>query len=123
MANGLHKLGFVGFGAMPRRVAARLRDASLSVVAFDPAHHGAEPDGFALCSSPKSLAQQVDAVLASVPNDSALEKPMSSADGACPGQLVINFSTVSPDTSRAGRRRTSRGPPRSWAPSPATPCT
>ena len=105
MSDELHKLGFVGFGAMPRRMAARLRDASHSVTAFDIAHPDGELDGFKFASTPRSLAEGVDAVLVCVPDDHALAASTQAEDGALagarPGQLLINFSTVSPDASRA----------------------
>ena len=104
MADGLHRLGFVGFGAMARRMAVRLRDASFSVIAFDVAHPGGELDGFSLSASAGALAEQVDAILVCVPDDHALASSMqaegSALDKARPGQLLINFSTVSPDASR-----------------------
>ena len=90
---------------MARRMAARLRDASCSVIAFDVAHPSGELDGFALAASPAVLAQQVDAILVCVPDDHALASSMQgeggALEGARPGQLLINFSTVSPDASRA----------------------
>lgn len=45
MPDDVHRLGFVGFGAMPRRMAVRLQDASFSVVAFDPSHQGGNIGG------------------------------------------------------------------------------
>jgi 3-hydroxyisobutyrate dehydrogenase-like beta-hydroxyacid dehydrogenase len=105
MTGGLHRLGFVGFGAMPRRMAVRLRDASHAVIAFDIAHPAGELDGFRLSKSPHSLAQEVNAVLVCIPDDHALQASMHSENGALegtrPGQLIVNFSTVSPDASRA----------------------
>ena len=105
MTDSLHRLGFVGFGAMPKRMAVRLRDASHSVSAFDIAHPAGELDGFPLGKSPRALAEQVDAVLVCVPNDHALAASTGGDDGALEGmragELLINFSTVSPDASRA----------------------
>ena len=66
MVDTLHKLGFVGFGAMPQRMAVRLRDASHSVIAYDAAHDGGEVKGFRLTCSPAALAGQVDALLVAV---------------------------------------------------------
>jgi 3-hydroxyisobutyrate dehydrogenase-like beta-hydroxyacid dehydrogenase len=86
-------------------MAVRLRDAAYSVIAFDIAHPGGELDGFRLAKSPRGLAQEVDAVLVCIPDDHALQASMQSENGALkgtrPGQLIINFSTVSPDASRA----------------------
>ena len=105
VANTLDKLGFVGFGAMPLRMAKRLREEGHSVVAFDPGHDGNELDGFPLIDSAASLAGQVDAVLICVPNDAALhragEGPGGILEGAREGQLLINFSTVAPPASQA----------------------
>ena len=105
MANDLKTIGFVGFGAMPSRMAARLSKASCSVVAFDPSHPEGEVDGFRMMPSAKALAQEVDAVLVCVPNDAALEMSTQSSagalEGARQGQLMIDFSTVSPGASRA----------------------
>ena len=99
------RLGFVGFGAMPRRMAVRLRDAAHPVIAFDVAHEGSEVDGFRLCDSPASLAGKVDAILVAVPNDAALHQSMTAPggalEGAREGQVIINFSTVSPGASKA----------------------
>ena len=99
------RLGFVGFGAMSRRMAARLRDAAYPVIAFDVAHDGGEVDGFALTDSAVSLAREVDAILVTVPNDAALHQSMvapgGALEGAREGQVVINFSTVSPGASKA----------------------
>lgn len=62
-------------------------------------------DGLELTTSPKSLVQEVDAILVCVPDDHALESAMQAEDGALEGaragQVLINFSTVSPDASRA----------------------
>ncbi len=105
MAESLSRIGFVGFGAMSRRMAARLRDAGHAVSAFDTAHEGGEIDGFALVESAAALAAGVDAVLVVVPNDAALGAAISGPDGvlegAHDGLLVVNHSTVSPTASRA----------------------
>ena len=99
------RLGFIGFGAMPRRMAARLRDAAHPVIAFDVAHHDDEIDGFKLTETPASLAGSVDAILIAVPDDKALYQsvvaPGGALEGAREGQVIINFSTVSPGASKA----------------------
>ncbi len=105
MADTVDKLGFVGFGAMPLRMARRLRDRALSVLAFDPGHDGSTYEGFALADSAAALAGQVDAVLVCVPDDAALheagEGPDGILEGARRGQLLVNLSTVSPRASQA----------------------
>ena len=105
MADTLHKLGFVGFGAMPLRMARRLRAEGRSVVAFDPGQDGGELDGFPLVDGAAALAGQVDAVLVCVPNDAALHEatqgPGGVLEAAREQQLLVNFSTVSPTASQA----------------------
>ena len=105
MPDTMHRLGFIGFGAMPRRMAVRLREASYSVTAFDISHDGGEVDGFALADSAASLARQVDAILIAVPNNAALHQstvaPGGALEGAREGQVIVNFSTVSPGASKA----------------------
>lgn len=98
------KLGFVGFGAMAKPMAARLRDAGFSIVVFDPADHGQEINGFKLLPGAASVAKEVGAVIVSIPNDAALEAASQGAggilEGAHEGLLIINTSTVSPGASK-----------------------
>ncbi len=99
---------------MSRRMAARLRDASYPLIAFDVAHDGGEVDGFAMVASPAALAAEVDAILIAVPNDAALHQSMiapgGALEGAREGQVIINFSTVSPGASKAlGAAAVARG--------------
>lgn len=105
MQHAFGQVGFVGLGAMSRLMAARLKAASYSVIAFDPAHDGDAFDGFELTASPAALAKRVDAILVAVPNDAALHQSMiaegGALDGTRAGQLVVNFSTVSPSASIA----------------------
>ncbi len=97
-------LGFVGFGAMARKMAPRLRDAGYAVVVFDPAHQGAEIDGYPLMKNAASVAREVDVIIVSVPADAALEQSVEGHDGvlegARKGLLLIDTSTVSPGASR-----------------------
>ena len=102
------KLGFVGFGAMARPMAARLRGAGFSIVLFDPAYHGKEEvDGFKLLADAKAVAQEVGstgAIIISVPNDAALAAATQGSGGilesAAEGLLLLNMSTVSPGASQ-----------------------
>jgi 3-hydroxyisobutyrate dehydrogenase-like beta-hydroxyacid dehydrogenase len=99
----LRNVGFVGFGAMAQRMAARLRDAGHTVSAFDPAEHGEEAHGFKLVQSAAALARNAGAVIVSVPADAALHEATEGAggvlEGARKGLLLINTSTVSPGAS------------------------
>ncbi len=98
------RLGFVGFGAMARKMAPRLRDAGYAIVVFDPAHHEETVDGFPLLKSAASVARETEVIIVSVPADAALEQSIEGPDGvlqgARKGLLLIDTSTVSPDASR-----------------------
>ena len=49
-------VGFVGFGAMARKMAPRLQDAGYVVTVFDPAHHGHDIGGYPLRESAAAVA-------------------------------------------------------------------
>ncbi len=98
------KVGFVGFGAMAKPMATRLREAGFDVSAFDPGLQEKEVNGFRLVADAATLAREVDAVIVSVPADAALAKasegPSGILEGAKKGLLLINTSTVSPGASQ-----------------------
>lgn len=98
------KLGFVGFGAMARKMAPRLRDAGYAIVVFDPAHHEDAIDGFPLLKSAADVARESEVILVSVPADAALEQSIEGPEGVLKGArnglLLIDTSTVSPGASR-----------------------
>ncbi len=97
------RLGFVGFGAMSKKMAAHLSESGFSVVAFDPAYKEEQVDGFRLMANAAAVAREVDAVIISVPSDVALEMavegPGGILEGAHDGLLLIDTSTVSPPVS------------------------
>ncbi len=98
---------------MAKLMAKCLTDAGFAVVAFDPAQHGPELDGIKLFPDAAALAREVDAVIVSVPADSALEQstegPKGVLEGAREGLLLLNTSTVSVEASQklagAARKR------------------
>lgn len=98
------QLGFVGFGAMARKMAPRLRDAGYNVVVFDPTYHEHTVDGYPLMKNAAAVAREVQVVVVSVPADEALELsvqgPGGVLEGAREGLLLIDTSTVSPGASR-----------------------
>ena len=107
------QLGFVGFGAMARKMAPRFSNAGFGVVVSDPAHHGGEVDGYPLLEDAASVARKSDVVIVSVPANAALEQSMEGPrgvlEGAREGLLIVDTSTVSPGASvrlatAAGRR-------------------
>lgn len=92
------KIGFVGYGAMARRMAANLRRAGYAVAAYHPS--GKKEDETALLPSPRALAEASDVIILSVPNDSAENQSLQGENGLLAGlspeKLVLDTSTVSP---------------------------
>jgi len=97
-------IGFVGFGAMASRMGANLARAGYRIVAYTPSGRGGD-GSTRFVPTPRALAQEADIVLACVPDDEALDKSMNGPDGVLagmkPGGLLINTSTVAPETSVA----------------------
>ena len=107
-------VGFVGYGAMARLMAAHIRDAGYQTVAYTPsAKGGTAEDGTRMLDSARALAEASTVVLVSVPNDQALAASAYGEQGFLAGLkqggLVIDTSSVSPDASRrlaeTGERR------------------
>jgi 3-hydroxyisobutyrate dehydrogenase-like beta-hydroxyacid dehydrogenase len=107
-------VGFVGYGAMARLMAALIRDAGYRTVAYTPsAEGGTAEDGTSMLASARALAEASTIVLVSVPNDEALAASAYGEQGFLAGLkrggLVIDTSSVSPDASRrlaeTGERR------------------
>ena len=104
-------IGFVGLGAMGQRMARRLLDGGFRLLTYDHtirktaelASHGA-----IVAPSLRQLARKSEVVISCLPNDEAVMSVYQGAEGilACakPGTVVIEMSTVSPDTSRVLRR-------------------
>jgi 3-hydroxyisobutyrate dehydrogenase-like beta-hydroxyacid dehydrogenase len=102
------RLGFIGLGAMGEPMARSLRRAGFEVTASVHRHREAlerlGADGVLEATDPAALATAADAVILSVPDapqvEEALFGPRGVADGARPGLLVIDMSTISPVASR-----------------------
>ena len=101
------KLGFIGLGNMGSRIAQRLLDHGYLLVAYDidpaKAEAVAGKRGFA-AKNIQELASTVDVVLSCLTNDEAARSVYTGAEGvfagARPGTVVLEMSTISPDTSR-----------------------
>jgi 3-hydroxyisobutyrate dehydrogenase len=101
------KLGFIGLGNMGSRIAKRLLDHGyeLSVYDRDPAKtqviatHGA-----AVAENIHELAHTADVVLSCLTNDEAVRSVYAGPDGifagARPGTVVLEMSTIFPESSR-----------------------
>jgi len=110
------KLGFIGLGNMGSRIAKRLLDHGyqLSVYDRDPAKTQViRTHGAAIARNIHELAHTADVVLSCLTNDEAVRSVYAEPDGifagAQPGTVVLEMSTVSPETSRELHRLGARG--------------
>ena len=104
-------LGFIGLGAMGQRMAIRLLTSKFKLVAFD--HTSRKIQALAAAGatpapSIRQLARKSEVIISCLPTDDAVVSVYEGPEGviACanPGTVVIEMSTVSPDTSRTIHR-------------------
>jgi 3-hydroxyisobutyrate dehydrogenase-like beta-hydroxyacid dehydrogenase len=101
------KLGFIGLGNMGSRIAQRLLDHGYVLVAYDTDQAKAEAvagkRGF-VANNIQELATTVDVILSCLTNDEAASSVYTEEEGvfasARPGTVVLEMSTISPETSR-----------------------
>jgi 3-hydroxyisobutyrate dehydrogenase-like beta-hydroxyacid dehydrogenase len=105
------KLGFIGIGNMGSRIARRLIDHGYALTAYDRNLEKASAltmDRAALASSVADLTRKADVVISCLTNDEAVLSVYLGPDGvlanARVGSIVLEMSTVSPDTSRQVNR-------------------
>lgn len=110
------KLGFIGLGNMGSRIAQRLLDYGyqLSVYDLDPAKAQAiVAKGGGAAKTVFELAHTADVVLSCLTNDEAVRSvypgPAGVFAGARPGTVVLEMSTISPESSRELHRRGAPG--------------
>lgn len=101
------KLGFIGIGYMGRPIAQRLLDAGFSLKAFDKSREKAEAlvqHGGMLADDVADVAFGCDVLLSCLPSDDAVLSTFLGPEGALAtmrrGSLVIEMSTISPETAR-----------------------
>jgi 3-hydroxyisobutyrate dehydrogenase-like beta-hydroxyacid dehydrogenase len=100
------KLGFIGIGYMGRPIAQRLLQAGFSLMAYDRNRAKAEElirYGGVVAEGIADVASGSDVLLSCLPSDEAVVNVHLGASGALasmrPDSLVIEMSTVSPETS------------------------
>mgnify|MGYP001229396110 CR=1 FL=1 len=103
----MENIGLIGAGVMGITVARRLLDAGYLLKAFDPAPAAVariRALGAAIAESPASASADAEAVLMLLPGPTQVEQCVAGSegilDGARPGTIVVDLSTVGPDTTR-----------------------
>jgi 3-hydroxyisobutyrate dehydrogenase-like beta-hydroxyacid dehydrogenase len=101
------KLGFIGIGAMGSRIAGRLLKSGFPVTVFDRSADKANAlveYGATVARSVAELASETDAILSCLANDEAVRNVYIGPQGVLvhirPGSIIMEMSTVSPETSR-----------------------
>lgn len=100
-------VGFIGVGHMGSAMTRRLLAAGYPVTVYDRTETNAQAvarDGAMIAGSPKELAQRSRVVMLCVTDDRAQSEVTLGAEGAlegaAPGTIVIDLSTVSPEASQ-----------------------
>src|SRR5229473_2415984 len=101
------KLGFVGIGYMGRPIARRLLESGFKVTAYDRDRSKAKElvrYGASVAQSVSELAASCNVILSCLPSDEAVLDLYRGPNGALantsPGSVIIDMSTVYPETSR-----------------------
>jgi 3-hydroxyisobutyrate dehydrogenase len=101
------RLGFVGIGYMGRPIARRLLESGFKLTAYDLDRDKAEDlvrYGGTAANNVSELASSCNVILSCLPSDEAVLDIYREPDGvfahAQPGSLVIDMSTVYPETSQ-----------------------
>ena len=101
------KLGFIGLGNMGSRIARRLLDHGYKLAIYDRDRTKAEalvPNGAVPTNDVVELARGADVILSCLTNDEAVQNvyagPEGALAGARSGTVVLEMSTISPESSR-----------------------
>jgi 3-hydroxyisobutyrate dehydrogenase-like beta-hydroxyacid dehydrogenase len=108
-------LGFIGLGNMGSRIAQRLLAHGYKLVVFDRNRTKAEalvPNGAVPANDIVELARSADVILSCLTNDESVQSvyadPEGALAGARPGTVVLEMSTVAPETSRELHKQAAR---------------
>ncbi len=97
-------VGFIGLGNMGGRVAGRLGAEGVTVIGYDARAEAIERCGAQAADSVADVSARADVVLLSLPDSRIVEAVVSGDDGllahARRGQIVVDLSTASPDSTR-----------------------
>jgi 2-hydroxy-3-oxopropionate reductase len=106
------RIGFIGLGIMGKPMCCNLLKAGYEVVVF--ARKRAVMDemtaaGAVAAANPKAVAAEVEAVITMLPDSPEVQEvvigPGGVIEGAAPGSVVIDMSSIAPLVSRAIARR------------------
>jgi len=100
------KVGFIGLGIMGSLQAMNLAKAGVELTVFnrtrEKAEAWAQEHGGTVVDSPKAVAEASDVVITMVVDGDQVEDMVDQAlEGAKPGTLFIDMSTIAPGTARA----------------------
>ncbi|HSB70710.1 MAG TPA: NAD(P)-dependent oxidoreductase [Burkholderiales bacterium] len=102
------RIGFIGLGLMGQPMARRLLETGHPLTVWNRTAGKAKTllaSGAAWADSPKALARASDVVITMVTDSAASEQlacaPGGILDGAPPGSILIDMSSITPETSRS----------------------
>jgi len=100
----MKRIGFIGLGIMGSGMAKNLARRGYDVRVWNRSAERARAVGLPVAETPRSLAEQTDAVVACVADPAAVERVVFADDGvlaaARPGFSYVECSTVSPELVR-----------------------
>lgn len=106
-ASAPQRIGFIGLGIMGRPMARNLLHAGFSLTVWNRSRPGIEAivaEGAAEADSPREVAERSDIVITMVGDSPDVEQvalgPRGIIEGAHPGLVHIDMSTISPDVTR-----------------------
>ncbi len=101
------RIGFIGLGKMGKPMAINLMEKGHALTVHNRSRGVVEElsrQGATPANSPKEVAEATEMVLTCLPTPQAVEQVYLGPDGLIPaarvGQILVDHSTVSPDTSR-----------------------
>ena len=120
----MHRIGFIGIGLMGQHMARRVLQGGYPLTVWNRTKDKALPlleAGAAWADSPRAVAEASDIVITMVTDSAASEQVSCGSggvlEGAHPGLVLIDMSSITPETSRAiAERAAARGVPMLDAP-------
>ncbi len=108
----MQRIGFIGLGLMGQQMARRVLLGGYPLTIWNRTKDKARPlieAGAAWADSPRAVAQMSDMVITMVTDSAASEQvacgPGGILEGAHPGLVLVDMSSITPETSRAIAKR------------------